>query len=83
MYSWHLFPYALYQFIGGTRLELFTYPREMLERHARALHPEKVQLGYQIILAGIDELRLASDSRTAFEMALLRLLAFVPEKKKN
>lgn len=45
---------------------------------AKALQPEDVQLFYQITLTGRQELPLASEPRQAFEMMLVRLMAFRP-----
>jgi DNA polymerase-3 subunit gamma/tau len=45
---------------------------------ARQVSPERVQLWYQMALAGRRDLGLAPSQRTGFEMALLRMLAFVP-----
>lgn len=72
---------ALFQFIGGAKLELFTFPRQMIERYAGSLRPETVQLYYQIVIEGLNEIKLSADNKTSFEMTLLRLLAFTPEKK--
>ncbi|WP_018416189.1 DNA polymerase III subunit gamma/tau [Teredinibacter turnerae] len=46
---------------------------------AARLTPEDVQLFYQTALIGRRDLPLASDSRSGFEMALLRMLAFRPQ----
>ncbi|MCR5084242.1 MAG: DNA polymerase III subunit gamma/tau [Succinivibrionaceae bacterium] len=73
---------ALYQFIGGSRLNLFTLPPDMLERWSRTFPPQDLQVYYQVALNGLEELSTSLDERTVFEMALLRLLAFTPEKKK-
>ena len=43
--------------------------------------PEEVQLYYQIILEGRRELPFAPDGMSAFEMTMLRLLAFNLKKK--
>lgn len=72
---------ALYQLIGATSLEVFSYDTRMLEIYARRMTPQQVQLYYQIILEGVREYPYAADGRSAFEMTLLRLLAFLPEKK--
>ncbi|KOR28790.1 hypothetical protein TI05_16255, partial [Achromatium sp. WMS3] len=45
---------------------------------ARLLTPEDIQLFYQIGILGQRDLELAPDSRMAFEMVLLRMLAFHP-----
>jgi DNA polymerase III subunit gamma/tau len=51
---------------------------EVLERLARALSPEDVQLYYQTAITGRRDLGLAPDPRTGFEMTVLRMLAFRP-----
>ncbi len=45
---------------------------------ANALAADEVQLWYQFAVHGRDELELAPDLRTGFEMVLLRMLAFRP-----
>ncbi|MGL5392552.1 MAG: DNA polymerase III subunit gamma/tau C-terminal domain-containing protein, partial [Shewanella sp.] len=47
---------------------------------AEALAPEQVQLYYQILLTGRKDLPFAPDPKSGLEMALLRAVAFVPEK---
>jgi len=54
------------------------YPPELLERLARALTAEDVQLFYQIAIIGRRDLGLAPEPRTGFEMTLLRMIAFRP-----
>ena len=54
------------------------YAPELLERLARALTPEDVQLFYQTAITGKRDLALAPDPKTGFEMTLLRMLAFRP-----
>jgi len=54
------------------------YEPELLERLARALAPEDVQLFYQTAIIGRRDLALAPDARSGFEMTLLRMLAFRP-----
>jgi len=54
------------------------YPPELLERLARVLAPEDVQLFYQTAIIGRRDLALAPDPRTGFEMTLLRMIAFRP-----
>jgi len=49
-------------------------------RMAEAMAPETVQLMYQIAVMGRRDLPLAPDPRTGFEMALLRMVAFHPER---
>lgn len=72
---------ALYQLIGRSDLEVFSFSKSILENYARRIHPQQIQHYYQIVLEGIQEYQYASDGRSAFEMTLLRLLAFTPEKK--
>ena len=52
--------------------------RARLQALAEALTPEEVQLHYQIALQGRADLALAPDPRDAFDMTLLRMLAFRP-----
>jgi DNA polymerase-3 subunit gamma/tau len=54
------------------------YAPELLERLAKALSPEDIQLYYQTAITGRRDLALAPDPRTGFEMTLLRMIAFRP-----
>ena len=54
------------------------YAPELLERLAKALSPEDLQLFYQTAIMGRRDLALAPDPRTGFEMTLLRMIAFRP-----
>ena len=54
------------------------FDTELLNNLARSLTPEDVQLYYQIALLGQKDLELALDSRSGFEMIMLRMLAFKP-----
>jgi len=49
-----------------------------VQRLARALAPDEVQLYYQIALHGRNDLHLAPDEYAGFTMTLLRMLAFAP-----
>ncbi len=49
---------------------------------AARLAPETVQLMYQIAVMGRRDLALAPDPRTGFEMALLRMVAFHPDRNR-
>lgn len=51
---------------------------ERLTALSRSFSPEFVQLAYQIVTQGRQELALAPDEYSGFVMVLLRLLAFVP-----
>jgi DNA polymerase-3 subunit gamma/tau len=53
--------------------------RERLAPHADAFEPEFLQLAYQVVIHGRDELALAPDDYAGFTMVLLRLHAFRPE----
>jgi DNA polymerase-3 subunit gamma/tau len=52
----------------------------LIVRLADTMAPETVQLMYQIAVMGRRDLPLAPDPRTGFEMALLRMVAFHPER---
>ncbi|MSP27287.1 MAG: DNA polymerase III subunit gamma/tau [Methylococcales bacterium] len=54
------------------------FDTEMLASLAALLTPEDVQLYYQIALMGQKDLELAPDSRSGFEMLMLRMLTFKP-----
>ena len=54
------------------------YAPEVIERLARALSPEDVQLFYQTAVTGKRDLPLAPDPRSGFEMTLLRMVAIRP-----
>ena len=53
-----------------------------LQELAARFDPEYVQLAYQIVIHGRQELPLAPEAVSGFEMLLLRLSAFSPQKKK-
>lgn len=53
--------------------------RDAIEELARQLPAADVQLYYQIVVMGQRELDAAPDARSAFEMLLLRMLAFQPD----
>jgi len=55
----------------------------LLNKFAKAISPEDVQLYYQIVLNGRKDLPYASDEQAAFDMILLRLLAFKPVLNAN
>ncbi len=52
--------------------------RDDILRLAQAFSPEDVQLCYQIVVHGRNELGLAPDEYAGFTMTLLRMLAFAP-----
>ena len=51
-----------------------------LAPYSEAFDPEFLQLAYQIVIHGRDELPLAPDETTGFSKTLLRLFAFRPEQ---
>jgi len=53
---------------------------QLLEKFCLAMSPEDVQLYYQIVLNGRKDLPYAADEQAAFDMVLLRLLAFKPQQ---
>ncbi len=54
--------------------------RARLTPYAEALDAEFVQLAYQIVLQGTNDLPHAPDEATGFSMTLLRMVAFRPEQ---
>jgi len=52
--------------------------QQMLTRFCQLMSPEDVQLYYQIVLTARKDLPYADDEQAAFDMMLLRLLAFKP-----
>ncbi|MDD2916175.1 MAG: DNA polymerase III subunit gamma/tau [Gallionella sp.] len=54
--------------------------RERLQELAQLFTPEDVQLFYQIVIHGRDEIDLAPDEYAGFTMTLLRMLAFAPAR---
>ncbi len=53
--------------------------RQWLKQTSMEFSAEQLQLYYQICLTGKRDLPLAPDSRTGFEMLMLRMLAFRPD----
>jgi DNA polymerase-3 subunit gamma/tau len=53
--------------------------RQWLKQTSTEFSAEQLQLYYQICLTGKRDLPLAPDSRTGFEMLMLRMLAFRPD----
>ncbi|WP_051145159.1 DNA polymerase III subunit gamma/tau [Thiomicrorhabdus sp. Kp2] len=58
-------------------------PAEIVQNFAQSFAPERVQLLYQIALLTKQDMQLAPDIRIGFEMALMRMLAFVPAQSVN
>ena len=74
---------ALYQFTGAQRLNIFASSSALLQNYAPRFTPDLLQIYYQTALEGVQELSASPDAATVFDMILLRLLAFTPEKKKR
>lgn len=53
--------------------------REQVINHAACMSAEDLQLYYQIAIKSQEDLPLAPDMRTGFEMAMIRMLAFAPQ----
>ena len=53
--------------------------RERLLALAQQYTPEEIQLNYQIVIHGRNEIDLAPDEYAGFTMTLLRMLAFAPQ----
>jgi DNA polymerase-3 subunit gamma/tau len=68
---------ALYQ-ITQTLYDLHPEHAKLVEKFSQAMSPDDVQLYYQIVLNGRKDLPYAADEQAAFDMVLLRLLAFQP-----
>ena len=60
-------------------IEQRSLDRPWLEQASVKFSAEQLQLYYQICLTGKRDLPLAPDSRTGFEMLMLRMLAFRPD----
>ena len=69
---------ALIQFAPGAIAD--EVERARLEPYAAGFDPEFLQLAWQMIIHGRDELGLAPDDYAGFTMTLLRLHAFRPEQ---
>ncbi|MGB1199594.1 MAG: DNA polymerase III subunit gamma/tau [Thalassotalea sp.] len=69
---------AMYQAINA-HFDLPPEQSALLVKFSKAMSPDDVQLYYQIVLNGRKDLPYAADEQSAFEMILLRLLAFKPQ----
>ena len=58
-------------------------PAEIVQNFAQKFAPERVQLLYQVALLAKQDMQLAPDIRIGFEMALMRMLAFMPAESKE
>ncbi|MBQ9275399.1 MAG: DNA polymerase III subunit gamma/tau [Succinivibrio sp.] len=73
---------ALYQLSGNPTLEIFSLSAPVLKDYAARFSPQDLQRCYQIVLEAISESAFCPDEASAFDMCLLRLCAFAPQKKK-
>ncbi|MFT6834610.1 MAG: DNA polymerase III subunit gamma/tau [Francisellaceae bacterium] len=71
-----LYSVQIYQSIGSSPLESFA--NADLQKFTHIIHPEYCHLLYQIALKSKDDLLLASDEKIGLDMALLRMIAFMP-----
>jgi DNA polymerase-3 subunit gamma/tau len=68
---------AMYQVVNK-HLDLSVEHASLLKKFSQAMSAEDIQLYYQICLNGRKDLPYATDEQAAFDMTLLRLLAFKP-----
>jgi DNA polymerase-3 subunit gamma/tau len=54
------------------------FSAQMLQKYSRRWSPEEIQLYYQILLQGRQDLLICPDEAAGFEMLMLRLIAFSP-----
>ena len=64
--------------VVDTNFSLSAEYQSMLQHFCKLMSPEDVQLYYQIVLNARKDLPYADDEQAAFDMMLLRLLAFKP-----
>jgi DNA polymerase-3 subunit gamma/tau len=62
----------------GQHFDLSPEHNKLVEKFSQAMSAEDIQLYYQIVLNGRKDLPYAADEQAAFDMLLLRLLAFTP-----
>lgn len=72
---------AIYQLIGNNNLNIFSLDKQVLEEYAGKILPKDIQIYYQIAIETLKEFQGPIDARMVFEMALVRMIAFLPEKK--
>ncbi|REL26385.1 DNA polymerase III subunit gamma/tau [Thalassotalea euphylliae] len=68
---------AMYQ-ITEQHFDLSTEHSKLVKKFASAMSAQDIQLYYQLVLNGRKDLPYAGDEQAAFDMTLLRLLAFKP-----
>ena len=68
---------ALYQ-SDPSLVDRDEYPAELLQQYSEDWAAEEIQLYYQILLQGRQDLLISPDQAGGFEMLMLRLVAFAP-----
>lgn len=68
---------ALYQ-VTQQHFDLSPEHAQLIEKFSQAMSAQDIQLYYQLALNGRKDLPYAGDEQSAFDMTLLRLLAFKP-----
>ncbi|WP_210470207.1 DNA polymerase III subunit gamma/tau [Vibrio crassostreae] len=71
---------AMFQALPST-LDKAQPDAEKLELLSKALSPQDIQLYYQIVLKGREDLSLSPTARVGIEMVVLRMLAFRPAEQ--
>jgi DNA polymerase-3 subunit gamma/tau len=69
--------------IVGNHFDLSAEHQLLVDKFCQAMSPEDIQLYYQIVLTARKDLPYAADEQAAFDMLLLRLLAFKPIQNAN
>jgi len=64
--------------IVGQHFDLSPEHNQLVDKFSQSMSAEDIQLYYQIVLTGRKDLPYASDEQAAFDMLLLRMLAFTP-----
>ncbi len=59
------------------------FSENLLQKFSAGWSPEEVQLYYQILLQGRQDLLICPDEASGFEMLMLRLLAFAPQSEER
>jgi len=62
----------------GQHFDLSPEHNKLVEKFSQSMSAEDIQLYYQIVLNGRKDLPYAADEQAAFDMLLLRMLAFTP-----
>lgn len=69
---------SMYQILGCEDSLLFSNDITILKNFSQKISPDALQLYYQITINGKSELQYAPTGRIAFDMTVLRMMAFVP-----